>query len=208
MSKRTVDEFIGSVEYDDNDYTPESLAWKLLVAEDTVNNGVIQFYNNGNDLDDHNAFIFEILITMYFEMLFNWHKLLYYMNIELNQNNDINNDETEKKIPNIDVDKITLDDLTEPFKTKFKKVNTLLNVQIINDNYYAHLNNDKYCTVMLRFLENNKMYFEINKNYIDEDKQYHFVLNSIFKPKTQLRDIYCLVNLGKLKIKINFNNIQ
>jgi hypothetical protein len=208
MSKRLVDEYIGSIEYDDDDYTPESMAWKLLIAEDTVNNGIMQFYNNGNDIDDRKSFIFEILITMYFEMLFNWHKLLFYMNLEdtVNSNNNINVNTTYEQ--NFNVDNLTIDDLTEPFKTKFHKINILLNVSIISDNYYTYLNEYKYCSVMLRFIESNKQYFEINKNNIDEDKQYHFILNSKYKHKTDIRDIFCLVNLGNKKLKINFNNIQ
>ena len=209
MNKRTVDEILSNVTYDDNDYTPESIAWKLLV-DDNINNGVLQFYNdynnnndNNNDKNDKNSFIFEILITIYFEMLFGWHKLLFYMNQEDNQED---NQENQEYNPKIDLNKITEDDLIE-FKKKFEKINVILNVSFVHYSYFNSLQADKYCSVLLRSKPSDEMYFELNKNYINEDKQYHFVLNSNFKAKKELRDIYALVNLGDKKVKISFDFI-
>jgi hypothetical protein len=67
------------------------------------------------------------------------------------------------------------------------------------------LQSSKYCSVLLRSKPNDEIYFELNKKYIDADKQYHFVLNSNFKNKKDLKDIYALVSLGDKKVKVSFD---
>ena len=109
-----IDDYINE-NSDDNTYTPESIAWKLLVDDDfakTENGQLLGFLQEGqiNDKLEATTIGFEILITIYMQMVVNWYKLLYLM--ETSDNDDKNF--------KLNLNNITIDDLLNPFKEKIQ----------------------------------------------------------------------------------------
>jgi hypothetical protein len=189
-------------------FTPETLAWRLLVDDDLKNDTNIKQIMASIDLNEESnpdifnkeAYLFEILLTIYLEMLFGWYKLLYLIENELNEN------PTEFKL---DLSKLTLKELEEPFIEKMKLLGYILHIyEIKNKDYYDYIKNESYCRVALRDLPSDFGFFEINKNRINPEKRYHFILNSKFKGKTVLRDIFMLIVINDVVYKISFNNLN
>jgi hypothetical protein len=187
-------------------FTPESLAWRLLVDDELKNNTNIKQMLASIDLNEESnpdifnkeAYLFEILLTIYLEMLFGWYKLLHLIENEMNEN------PVEFKL---DLSKLTLKDLEEPFKEKIKLLGYMLCIhEIKNKDYYDYIKNESYCRVALRDLPSDFGFFEINKNRIDREKRYHFILNSKFKGKSVLRDIFMMIIINDVAYKISFNN--
>ena len=53
---------------DENDYTPEALAWKLIM-DDNINNSNLLIFSEDNNKET----LFEILLTIYVEMIFDYY---------------------------------------------------------------------------------------------------------------------------------------
>jgi hypothetical protein len=195
-------------------YSPESLSWKLLIDDSSVSNGIMQafvpdsnrphstFYTepeetNLTNISEQIETEFEISLIIYMEMVFNWFKLLFLTEAESNDN--IKNPEF---IP--EYSKITLSDLEEPFKEKFKKINYFLHITSISEDLHKELGKNSYCKVLFRHLQSDKGFFLINKQ-IPKTKYYHFVLNGQFTPKQKLSELYALARIDNLYLKISFN---
>ena len=186
----------------DDIYTPESLAWKLLLDED-IPNGEMFEYSEPHE----NKFVikFEIFLTIYLEMIINQYKLLY---IEANE------DVTDEDIDNnfkLNFDNINIDVLTSPFKEKLRKIKCQLIITELNKNTYDYIKNHRYCTILFRDLPKDEPYFIMNNKYIDKNKKYHFVLfgPSVEKKNlyTELRDIFACISLNDTYYKIAFDTI-
>jgi hypothetical protein len=195
-------------------FSPESLAWRLLVDDEFTKNNDVKKMLAHIDLEEENnpevfnkyVYEFEILLTIYLEMVFGWYKLLHLMQNENNENNE-NNEDLEKEFE-LDLTKISLNDLIDPFKEKFKMIGYNLSInEIKNKDFYDYLRNESYCRVALRDLPSDFGFFEINKNRLDPKKRYHFIINSKYKGKDNLRDIFMLLVLNDIGYKINFNYI-
>jgi hypothetical protein len=200
-----IDEII-SKNISDDIFTPETLAWRLLVDDEIKNDKNIKQLLTSIDLNEElnpdifnkEAYLFEILLTVYLEMLFGWYKLLYLM-----ENEEKGNPEHFK----LNLAELKLKDLVEPFTEKFKLIGYNLNIyEINNKDYYERLKNESYCRVALRDLPSDFGFFEINKNRLDKEKRYHFILNSKFKGKTVLRDIFMLLIINDIGYKICFSS--
>jgi len=193
---------------DDNNYTPEALAWKLLMDDEITTSNLMIFSDENNK-----EIVFEILITIYLEMIFGYYKMQY---LETNYNNG---DETEEGETDnyddiydnfkLDINKVNLFTLTNVFASKFNKLNFILNVREINREDYFQSKQNRYCTVLLKDSPNDEMYFTLNEKHLDPEKRYHFVLNNMYKTKENidLRDIYCSVNINNVYYKIYFTQI-
>lgn len=191
-------------------YTPESLAWRLLVDDDlkdvtmpTLLASIDLSEESQPDIFNKYAYEFEILLTIYLEMVFGWYKLLHLMDCE------------EKGVDKdffVDFNKVNFSDLEDPFKTKIKTLGYILNIdkidKITNKDYYEKLRQESYCRVALRDLSSDYGFFQINKNSIDPEKRYHFIINSNFKGKNNLRDIFMLLVINDVGFKINFVKIH
>ena len=46
----------------------------------------------------------------------------------------------------------------------------------------------------------------MNEKYLDPEKRYHFVLNSLYEKKENLYDIYCTFNINSNYFKIFLNS--
>ena len=105
-----IDDFIN--QHSDKDvHTPESIAWRLLVDDDfakTENGQLLGFLQEGqiNDKLEATTIGFEILITIYMEMVINWYKLLYIM------------ETSDDKGFKLDLTNVTIDDLKKFVENK------------------------------------------------------------------------------------------
>ena len=180
---------------DDNVFTPETLAWKLLVDDKVDKGNLLSFTDDETvkDICDKVAVEFEILITIYLEMIFGWFKLLY-----LTENNNINNFK-------LDLSQIKLEDLEEPYREKLKLLGYYLSLEEITDmDYYEYIKDDSYCRIALRDLDSDYGFFLLNQKNIDPEKRFHFILNSKYPKFADLRHIFALVKINKVVYKINF----
>lgn len=189
------------------EFTPETLAWQLLIDEEIEKKIEIGKLIASIDLDNEQnpsiynieAYEFEILITIYMEMVFGWFKLLHLME---NEQNGTNGDFK----PNLSL--VTLNDLLVPFSEKMEIIGYNLNVEEINNmEYYNLLRNRSYCRVALRDLKSDEGFFNLNKNKIEPEKRYHFVMNGNYKGEKFLRNIFMVFMLNGKGYKIYFSHV-
>ena len=78
--------------------------------------------------------------------------------------------------------------------------------EITDMDYYENLRVKSYCRTALRDLQSDFGFFNLNKNNIDPEKRYHFVMNGGFKGEKNLRNIYMLIKIDNKGYKINFTH--
>lgn len=181
---------------DENDYTPEALAWKLIM-DDNIDNSSLLIFSEDNNKET----LFEILLTIYVEMIFDYYKLKYLESLDSNENFDNNFDNFK-----LDVSNINIFNLTYIFSSKFNKIKYILNVKELTSEEYEISRKHRYCTVFLKDSPNDYIYFMMNEKYLDPDKRYHFVLNSLYEKKENMYEIYCTFNINSNYFKIYFTN--
>ena len=103
-------------------YSPEELAWKLILDESINPTSIMTFAD-----DNSKEIVFEILITIYLEMIFNYYKLKY---LETTLDEEDNNKEISDNFENfkLDLTNINIHLLTNVFSEKFNKIKYILNV--------------------------------------------------------------------------------
>jgi hypothetical protein len=150
---------------------------------------------------------FEVLITMYMEMVISYLKFQHIqslMNPEGEIDSSVDLEETFKP----KYDKFTTDDLLVVFREKFAKIRIFLSVQEITEtSRYA----DYYCKVILKDTSEGKNYYQ--KKYsnpsVSQDKRYTFALrNDVKKSNNKLDDFYAICTLPNMKVKISFSQLN
>jgi hypothetical protein len=215
-----MEEFLGCTDSNDSIVTPESLAWKILMDDDVEKYaGVIMPFvtddEKNNDLNTMYKSLsaqFEILITMYMEMIFGMLKIKHVSencNSDGELKEDVDFDETFK--PNLS--KFTVDDMLTVFREKFTKVRVFLSVNEIHDakNYSNDFgsSSEYYCKVILKDILEGKVYFLKNRNNLDPSKQYTFAIRrDVKKSQTKLQDFYAVCALPNMKVRISFSLIN
>ena len=178
---------------DDNNYTPEALAWKLLM-DDAITTSNLMILSDENNKE----IVFEILLTIYLEMVFGHYKMQY---LESNCYDDnVDNYDVIYDNFKLDISKVNLFTLTNIFASKFNKLNFILNVREITREEYDINKKNRYCTILLKDLQFDATYFLMNENHLDPEKRYHFVLNSLYtkQENIDLREIYCTVIINNI----------
>ena len=183
---------------EDNTFTPEELAWRLVLDENIDSAQLIAFSD-----ENTKEILFEILITIYVEMIFNHSKLKY---LENQNNSDDTNFDINFDNFKIDLNKVNINDLTNIFTEKFNKLKFILNVTEISKEQYNESKKKRYCTILLKDSQTDYLYFELNKDHIDPEKRYHFVLNNLYKEQKELRNIICSFSINNKCYKINFSD--
>jgi len=186
---------------DGGTYSPEELAWKLIMDENINDNNVFMTFADENSKET----MFEILVTIYIEMLFDYYKIQYLENtlyLDKKKEENIICDEFENL--EFDLNNVNLELLTNIFTEKFKKIKFILNIYEISCEHYEYIKKNRYCTILLKDSEYDSTYFLINEAHLDPEKRYHFVLNSLYIPVTELRDIFCTVKINDKYFKISF----
>ena len=180
----------------DDTFTPEELAWRLLL-DDNISDAPILAFSEENTKE----VLFEILLIIYVEMIFNYYKMEY-----LESHVDDNDFDNKYDNFKLDLSKINLSILTNNFDEKIKKLKFILNVTELTKESFEQCRMKRYCTILFRDLLRDKSFFIMNESYIEKDKRYHFVKNSLYKTNTELREIFCSFELYGKYYKINFIN--
>jgi len=188
-------------------FTPEELAWKMIMDEHIPSSAIVAF-SDDNSIES----LFEILITIYLEMLFNHYKMQYlqqFVNLTDDDNDDINYDIEEKLNEfKLDLTHTNLSSLTDIFCKKFNIINYILNIHEIEKEDYDYSKKYRYCSILLKDSPLDNLYFIINADILDPDKRYHFVLNSLYIKKDKLKDICCTINIHNKYYKISFDILK
>jgi hypothetical protein len=185
----------------DDFYTPESLAWDLLVGNiDNEKVGKMLSYstdkNEKNDENNKLTFQFEILITIFMELLFNIAKLDYYGE---------DNEDSKKFIPQYDKFDINL--YKNVIEEKFKIFGYCVNINSEKLEKFSQdkegfkfLIDNRYCRILLRGNEVNDDF----KNFSDET-YYHMVINGLNKNKyKKMEQIYSVFFMNDSVFSVNF----
>lgn len=180
---------------DNNTYTPKSIAWKLLMDDDIAVLSAKLFEINPDDLNDTdpNSYLFEILITIFMEMIFNSAILI----------SATNDDDIESFNP--DLSKFNINNFLPLIKEKFKKINILAVVNEFENNEHTSnkILSGRYCRIILKCDIKSHHFFK--KNNIDEN--YHMILNTDFKKSNKLNNIYATVIINNVINQIYFDKI-
>ena len=213
-----------SYEATENIVTPESLAWNLMMDENVDDYaGMLMPFVSGDELLSQNNGIryeqlsdqFQILITMYMEMVFGLLKINHIM-MNTNENGEIANEADLDKTFKPDLSKFGVSDMLTVFREKLKKIRVYLSVQEIWDADPENLKDygsasEYYCRIMLADTPEGKTYFWNNRNnpVVDSDKRYTFVMRDDKKKShKKLNDFYAVCVLPNIKVKICFSPIN
>lgn len=167
-----------------NSYTPETIAWKLLMDSDLekLQNRILDVIEFDED-DDPVSFQYEILLTILMEMIYGVLQINYYSNLQ-----------EEEELFEPKFTKKDIEDNLDFLKEKFLKIGILLNIQVfdINSDDRNYLNNiirKSYCRVALRYSEKDKQFFQIHSNKIPSEKNYWFINNQTYQKQTKINKI-------------------
>lgn len=157
----------------------------LLISNDINNALLLPFIYNDNKLCDTKCTdIFEVLITIYMEL------------ISLYSHIDYNN--------------IIIDDLINGFRECFMKLNIFLKVRTVHDadlfssqDYGSYSN--YYCKIILRNTIHGYIHFSQNTEL---QKNYTFLLRNSTTIYNKLEDIYAVCQMPTMKICISFAKID
>jgi len=183
----------------DEYYTPENLAWKLLLDDvDDDLTGILAGLTPDFQKDDDSAsYFFEIFITIFMEMIFDIAIVMNASENEINETDDEFN-------PNMKT--FNIDDFLPKLTEKFERVSINLNISKYErsnaDEYVKSIVDDRYCRVILKHYHEDKKLFKHYK--VPSHLHYHMILNSNYKKKDKLDDIYAIILLNDFVYKITF----
>lgn len=202
MSKK--DEFVNEIteHIDDTNYTPETLAWKLLFDNniESFSSQLLTFTDEASKETEPTTYLFEVLITIFMEMIIAILKTNYYSD----DNN--NNKEFNPKFNHNDFDEI----LTN-LKEKFNLINILLfteKIEPIEDNklHITEVTKNRYCRIIMKHNKDDFTLFNIYEDRIPEDKIYHMLLNNKFVlTNKNLNSVYAIASLDGITYRIYFS---
>lgn len=183
----------------EDEYTPEELAYKLIMYDDINIDGEI--YANDNDNKDYVTYIFEILLTIYVEMIIINEEMKYMIENDIMDDEELTLNIEKMKL---NIEEMTIENIGEPYRKKFKKIGYYLSIQYMNKK-----ETEQYCKILLRDNEKDRIFFDIHKHNIKDNKKYHFVMNSEFKMKDNMKlaEIYAKIIINDDIYKISFDKI-
>lgn len=190
---------------DSNNFTPQSIAWKLIMDDiDTSMVSTMLVYDPENMRDeDPVTYIFELLITIFMELIFNIALISEADAIEKNEN------DKEFKF-NPDLKKFDMESCMHVLEEKFKMLGIFVHVDTYEKNEYnkdmlKEIVDGRYCRVVLRHQKDDLVHFI--KNNVPDDVNYHMILNAFFTSKrsNKLRDVYAIILLNDKVYQIYFN---
>lgn len=205
--------------------TLESLAWKLLMDENVEDYAgvLLPSIMDGNDLTDNGspgrapvydvydnlADQFQMLITIYMEMVFGLLKINH-ISANLDKNGDLSEDIDLEESFDPDLSIFTVDDLVTTFREKLKKIRVFVSVHEIIDSENQFGNSSEYyCRILFRNTIEGKTFYRNNRDILEPDKQYMFAIRPDNARKhTKLNDFYAVCSLPHMKVRISFSPIN
>lgn len=178
-----------------NDYhTPQTLAWKLLMSDDINNlsSTILSFNVDGSDeAQDPTSFTFEIMITIFVEMLCTLAMLM------------SEDDEDVRK-------QLVMSDFFDTIKEKLLKASVSMHINVIekewleNDSgYFKGMIDKRYCKVILRDNPEEEKLFD--RYGVPNENMYHMLLNPKYKKQKNLRDVEALFSVKENIYQISFD---
>lgn len=206
---------------EDNDYfyTPETIAWKLYQDDDDtpLSSKILGFGPscdidgvdgvdgvNGANTVDHVACVFEMLLSIFCEML------IHMMKIDVLKMNEENLLDLANLTNSIDLDFEDFDmELYYPvIRNKFKKISYLVSVETFDSNddkdYLLEVVKDRHSRVILRHNLTDTYYFD----EIDSDNYYDFIPCLGYKSKKKIKDVYSILSINDKMYRIRFDPIE
>jgi hypothetical protein len=203
MSKAFLNRIDTIINIDDNNYTPETIAWKLLMDSELENlKNKLQIVNDLED-DDTYTLYFEMLITILMEMIYGILEINYYSKLEEKNKEELFKPTFDKKDIENNIDSI---------KEKFSKIGIQLFVKIfdINEDDREYLNKlirRSYCRIALRHSERDKQFFEMHSDKIPDNKYYWFINNQTYQRKDNIKDILATCIFDNTFCSISFSEL-
>ena len=197
-----MDEFMGMIEHVDSldvrELTPEELGIKLLVDPSIRDYEGVVVGLGANGTRDELAMGFEILVTVYMEMIFGV--------LRMSHINQLDSPDAPEIVDEFapDFTNISIDDMTGVFREKLKKLRIFLSVLPTEPNDSGY-----YCRVILRDTPKGREHFDANPHQIDPKKRYTFVIRNDMEQKQRvLKDFYAICCLPTMVVRISFDPIN
>ncbi len=177
------------VSYDtlEDEYDPKSIAWKLL-TDGNIGEFSCDILSRNYDDDDISTFKFEILLTIYIELIVNFYKMCHIMETGEEENFKLNFEEMNLE---------TFSNFT-PIMSKIHILPIVDISEEIPDGYY--------CKIYFRDIKKDKTFFI--KNRKSNDVLYHFVISNKFKNTENLEDIFAFFEYNGTYYKISFEILK
>lgn len=194
--------------WEDDWYTPESIAWKLYneTFSEAMSASVLGFGPVGDN--DHVSYIFEMLLSVFFEMLFQMMVIdnAKFMEEKAERGEDVDDSDLEP-----DFEDFNFGLFMPIIETKFKRISYLVNVVDYERNgdefdmeYVNNMMKERFCRVILRHNYEDTHYFD----EIGSDSNYDFIPSEGFEKKNNLRDVFAVLKLNNKIYKIYFSRID
>lgn len=196
-----IDEIIN----DNSVYTPETIAWKLIMEKvgDNLESQLMTYSTESDEEGDPISFFYEILITIFMEMLFD----LAIINNAFEC--DVNNKEFDKDNINFDIEKFDLNLFISKITECFAQISIVVSVGVFDEqNEYSQkeLSDKRYCRIILR--PNKKEVNLFDMYDVPDEKNYYFLGNPKYKKTDNLNNIFSTCTLNNKIYKISFYKIQ
>ena len=229
----------------EDNVTLESLAWKLLMDENVEDYAgvllpsIVNYDLDGGssgapvhnyDAHDNLADQFQMLITIYMEMVFGLLKINH-ISANLDKNGDLSENIDLERSFDPDLSVFTVDDLVTTFREKLKKIRVFVSVHEIIDQDNESSGDDQpyppnpfgrplkgvtfgnsseyYCRILFRNTTEGKTFYRKNRDILEPDKQYMFAIRPDNERKhTKLHEFYAVCALPHMKVKISFSPIN
>ena len=178
-----------------NDFhTPQTLAWKLLMSDDIQNlSSTITSFNvdNNDSKQDPISFTFEIMITIFAEMLCSLMLIV---------------SEDDKNVRA----NMCISDFFETIKNKLLGASVTLHINSLekewvkdDSKYFNNILDKRYCKLILR--DNKDELIMFHTYDVPEETMYHMLLNPKYKKQKNLRDIQAMLSSGDYIYLISFD---
>src|SRR5688500_9500519 len=158
-------------------YTPEKIAWELLTGKFDDSQRSIEIMSAEKDDGNPHTFIFEILITIFMEIIFSLAKLDFHSKNEKGAKFDATNATSPFMASTINVvpnyQELQLDELISVASDKLEHLKYITRVETyeksdLDQQEFKELADTRYCRVVLRNYEND----------LPPDDLYHIKLNA------------------------------
>ena len=200
--EKLAEEIYDEYECNDTIYTPENIAWKLLMDDDDekLSSAIQTFCPSFEDTEsDSVSYFFEVLLTIFMEMIFD---LAILLNMKENETNG------EDFMFDPDMDNFNMEDFIPTLKKKFNKISIITHVSEYekNDPVLESVIGNRYCRIILKHLPKDRPLFK--KYNVSEDMNYHMVLGSNFTSKKKLKEVYAVIIIKDIAYKIYFDTLS
>ena len=192
-----IDDAIENMNVIGDEFTPKSLAWKLL-TDDVIQSDSTDMLLSSPEGNVH-SYVFEILLNIYIEMILALNKLIHF-----HKQNE-NDEQLSEKNFKLCFKDITYEHIMNPYKSDFLKMGYCLHVDPLET---LHDDTKKYyCRIMFKDEPSSKSFFTMNNNI---KSHYHFLGNSkqINFEYTKLKNVYAITTINDTTYKIYFTKTK